>query len=250
MSKKASTEYYSLKPFFTGEEKVMSKLKRNILSIISLLGLLFIFSMTAAAQNISLRYFYKLDLSQATEAPTFPSGFPEFNYPEAARRNGVEGTLKIILTLGEDSKIKNLTVEQPLGFGVTEAITKDLEALRFQPAKRDGKPIAVKLFFDYIVVATYSESSKDVGKPKITDQPAAVYPDKYRAEKTKGKVSVTATFYPDGKLEINGVSSTMPKEFDRAATDAAKNIKFTPAVHKKSKKPVAQAMTIEYDFKP
>ncbi len=228
----------------------MSNAKLNILSILSLLCLLFVFSQAAAAQNISTRYFYKIDLSQATEAPTFPGGFPEFIYPEAARKNGVEGTLKVVLTLGEDSKVREMTVEQPLGFGVTEAITKTLQNLNFQPAKRNDQPIAVKLFFDYVVAATYSESSKDVSKPKITNQPAAVYPDKYRAEKVKGKVSVNATFYADGKLEINGISSTMPKEFDRAAADAAKNIKFTPAVHKKSKKQVAQTMTIEYDFKP
>lgn len=228
----------------------MSKLKQNIFSIIVLSGLLFIFSMTAAAQSISLRYFYKLDLSQATEAPAFPGGFPEFNYPEAARKNGVEGTLKAVLTLGEDGKVRDITIENPLPFGVTEAITKDLQVLRFRPAKNNGKPIAVKMFFDYVVAASYGESSKDVSKPKITAQPAAVYPDKYRAEKIKGKVSVTIMFYPDGKLEVNGVSSTMPKEFDRAAAAAAQNIKFTPAVHKKSKKPVAQTMTVEYDFKP
>ena len=228
----------------------MYSLKRKLFFIAALSSLLLAFSMTAAAQNISFRYFYKLDLAQATEAPTFPGGFPEFAFPETARKNGVEGTLKITLTLGEDSKIKDVVVEQPLPFGVTEAVKKDLESLRFQPAKRDGKPIAVKMFFDYIVAANYSESSKDVSKPKITAQPVAVYPDKYRNEKTKGKVQVRVMFYPDGNLEVVNVSSTMPKEFDRAAADAAKNIKFTSAVHKKSKKPVAQVMTVDYDFKP
>ena len=228
----------------------MNLFKQKLFITTGLLSLLYVFSMTAAAQNISFHYFYKLDLSDATDAPTFPSGFPEFDYPDTARKNGIEGTLKITLTLGEDSKVKNISVEQPLPFGVTESVTKQLGTLRFQPAKKDGKPVAVKMFFEYIVAAAYSELSKDVSKPKITSQPAAVYPDKYRAEKTKGKVQVAALFYPNGKIEVVNVSSAMPKEFDRAARDAAQNIKFTPAVHKKSKKPVIQQMTVDYDFKP
>ncbi len=228
----------------------MQSLKQKILFAFALSFLMLAFSTAIEAQNLSFRYFYKLDLSAAAEAPTFPNGFPEFDFPETARKNGVEGTLKIVLTLGEDAKIKDITVGQPLPFGVTEAITKNLQALRFQPAKREGKPIAVKMFFDYVVAVTYGETSKDVGKPKITAQPVAVYPEKYRSEKIKGKVQVRAMFYPDGKIEIVNVSSTMPKEFDRAAAEAAKNIKFTPAVHKKSKQPVAQAMTVDYDFRP
>ena len=228
----------------------MQSLKQNIIFAAVFSCLLFVFSITAAAQNLSFRYFYKLDLSEATEAPAFPNGFPEFDFPDAARKNGVVGTLKIVLTLGEDSKVRDIKVEQPMSFGVTEAVTKNLESLRFQPAKRDGKPIAVKMFYDYVVTATYGETNKDVNKPKITDQPAAVYPEKYRSEKIKGKVEISAMFYPDGKIEVVRVSSTMPKEFDRAAADAAQKIKFTPAVHKKSKQPVAQTMTVNYDFKP
>jgi outer membrane biosynthesis protein TonB len=42
----------------------------------------------------------------------------------------------------------------------------------------------------------------------------------------------------------------MDKAFDKAAEAAAKNLKFTPAVHKKSKQPVSQAIMVEYTFKP
>lgn len=229
----------------------MQKLKRNLLFGSTLCFLILAFSVAAAnAQEISFQYFYKLDLSNAHEPPQFPKGFPEFTFPDTARKNGVEGTLNIVLTLGADAKVKEIVVGQPLPHGVTESVTKSLEMLRFQPAQRDGKPIDVKMFFDYIVAATYSESDKNISKPKINAQPAAVYPEKQRAEKMKGKVAVSAIFFPDGKIKVVGVSSVMPKEFDRAAAEAVQNIKFAPALHKKSKKPVAQMMTVEYDFKP
>lgn len=212
--------------------------------------ILFASASAAQAQNISIQYFYRLDTSQAHEPPEFPNGFPEFVFPDTARKNGVEGTLKASLTLAEDGRVKDIVINEPLPHGVTEAITKSLQTIRFQPARHDGKPIAVKMFFDYVIAASYEELDPSVSKPKITEQPAAVYPEMHRAQKVKGKVAVTALFYPDGRLKILGANSVLPKEFDRAAIAAAQNIKFTPAVHKKSKKPVAQVMTFEFSFKP
>ena len=227
----------------------MSKFKHKILLCVGLTCLLFVLSNTAKAQDIFFRYNYRLDLSNATEAPQF-SGFPEFEYPETARKNGVEGTLKLTLTLGADGKVKDITAQQDLPFGITEAVTKGLQQLRFQPATRNGQPIAVKMFFDYIISVVYSEDDKNISKPKIIEKPAAVYPESQKAEGRKDKVQVQVMFYNDGTLKVGGVSSVMPKEFDKAAMEAAQKIKFEPAVHKKSKKAVSQSMTVEYSFKP
>lgn len=223
--------------------------KHKILLCVGLTCLLFVLSNTVKAQEILFNYKYQIGLSDATEAPKF-SGFPEFDYPEAARKNGVEGTLKFTLTLGADGKVKDITAQQGLPFGVTEAVTKGLGQLRFQPAKRDGQPIAVKMFFDYIISTAYSENDKNVSKPKIIEKPNAVYPPSQKAEGRKDKVQVQVMFYNDGTLKVLGVNSVMPKEFDKAAIEAAQKIKFEPAVHKKSKKAVSQQMTVEYNFKP
>ncbi len=160
----------------------MPIIKHKIFLCVGLTCLLFVLSNTVKAQDIFFRYNYQLDLSNATEAPQF-SGFPEFDYPEAARKNGVEGTLKLILTLGEDGKVKDITAQQGLPFGVTEAIIKGLQQLRFQPAKRNGQPIAVKMFFDYIVSATYSGNDSNVKKPKLPPNPTRFIP---KVKKPKG----------------------------------------------------------------
>ena len=224
-------------------------IKHKTLFCVGLMILLFVLSISVKAQEISLRYNYRLDLSDATEAPQF-NGSPDINYPETARKNGVEGTLKLTLTLGEDGKVKDISTQQDLPFGVTEAVTKGLQQWHFQPAKRINKPIAVKMFFDYIVSVAYSENDKNVSKPKITEKPAAIYPSSQKAEGRKDKVQVHVMFYNDGTLKVVGVSSVMPREFDKAAMEAAQKIKFEPAVHKKSKKAVTQQMTVEYNFKP
>lgn len=222
--------------------------KHKIFLCVGMTCLLMVLSNTVKAQEIFFRYNYKLDLANATKAPQF-SGFPDFEYPEVARKNGVEGTLKLILTLGEDGKVKDIAIGQGLPFGVTEAVIKGLGQLRFQPATRNGQPIAVKMFFDYIISTAYSEDDKNVSKPKIIEKPNAVYPESQKAEGRKGKVQVQVMFYNDGTLKVVGVNSVMPKEFDKAAVEAAQKIKFEPAVHKKSKKAVSQSMTVEYIFK-
>lgn len=228
----------------------MNSLKLKLIGVICSCVLLGFTANAARSQELSFQYFYRLDMSNAHEPPQFPKGFPEFGFPDEAIKNGVEGAMKVALTLGEDGRVKDIVVSEPLAHGVAETITRNLQTLSFQPARRDGKPVAVKIFFDYVVAATYKESDKNVTKPKITEQPVPDYPEKYRAEKIKGKVEVSLMFYPDGKLKIVRVGSVLPKEFDRAAAEAAQNIKFTPAVHKKSKKQVAQQITVEYDFKP
>ncbi|HSK73436.1 MAG TPA: TonB family protein [Pyrinomonadaceae bacterium] len=227
----------------------MNKLKRTLLLCLGVFSLLITLSGAAKAQNIAFNYYYQIDMTGATEPPQI-TGSPDIDFPEAARKNGVEGTLKAVLTLGEDGKVRDIIVSEGLPHGVTEAVTRALQNLPFQPAGNQGKPVAVKMLFDFVVAMAYGEGDKNVNKPKILEQPAAIYPEKYRAEKIKGKVRVGVMFYTDGKVKVTGINSVMPKEFDQAAAEAAAKIKFQPAVHKKSKKPVAQAMTVEYDFKP
>lgn len=227
----------------------MNKLKQTLLLCLGVFCLSLVLNTAAEAQSISLNYHYKLDITGATEPPSL-SGAPDVDYPEAARKNGVEGTLKAVLTLGEDGKVRDIVIDEGLPHGINEAVTKALQNMHFQPARRDGQPVAVKMMFDFIVTTAYNEGDKNVNKPKIVEQPSAFYPEKYRAEKLKGKVQVGVMFYPDGSVKVINVNSVMPKEFDQAAAEAATKIKFQPAVHKKSKKPVAQAITVEYDFKP
>lgn len=171
-------------------------------------------------------------------------------FPEAARKNAVEGTVKVNFTLGEDAKVRNIVVVQDLPFGVGDAVKQGLEKLSFKPATSDGKPVAMDAHLDYIVALAYGEDDKNVTKPQFIDKPAPDYPESQRAANVKGKVLVTVMFYSDGTLKVMGTNSVMPQEFDKAAVAAAGKIKFTPAIHKKSKKPVAQQLGVEYEFKP
>ena len=206
-------------------------------------------SSSILAQNYRTSLLYSVELYNATERPKL-GGIPDVVLPKAAIKNGVEGTLVAVMNLAKDGKVKDLKIEKTLPFGIEQAFLKAMKTFRFQPAKRNGEPIDSKFTITYNVSAVYDKRNKKVKKPKITDQPKAVYPASLLSEGRKDSVFVDILFNKDGTVKVTRVNSSMPKEFDKAAAKAAEKIKFEPAMHKKSKKPVSMMMTVEYKFKP
>jgi len=225
---------------------------RAVVSIVWSLTFIFILmfanNVATKAQSIEFYYLYSFEPVMATKGPEL--GAIDVVFPDSARKNGVVGNVKASFTLGADGRTRDIVIVEDLPFGVGDAVRSAIARLKFSPAMNGTTPVDVNATLTYQISMAYSEADKDVAKVKITSKPAPEYPVKYRSEKLKGKVDVVVTFYPDGKLRVGSVSSTMPKEFDRAAAAAAADLKFEPAVHKKSKQPVAQTLWVTFEFKP
>jgi TonB family protein len=223
----------------------MSKLLQSALFV----SLLVLFVSGVSAQQMYFNYQYEFEPAMITEPPEF-LGALEVDYPEAARKNGIEGTVKVTAILGENGKVRDVVIVDDLGHGTGAAVAAGMQKFAFKPAKFNGKPTPMKMTVNYKVSLYYDETDKDVTKPKIIEKPLPAYPESQRAEGMKGKVTVSVLLKSDGEVQILGVNSVMDKAFDKAAEAAAKNLKFAPAVHKKSKQPVSQAISVEYTFKP
>jgi len=208
----------------------------------------FIFAAGLSAQELLFNYSYRVEPAKVSEQPQI--GKITVVYPVAARKAPVEGTVKATATLGEDGKVRDIVITNDIGSGVGAAVTAGLEKLYFKPAYYEGSPVAVKLSFEYIVTVVYDEYNANVAKAAITAQPAPIYPEKYRAAALSGKVSLQVLFKATGDVKVYEVTSMLPKDFTDAAKEAAKNIKFTPAMNKRTKQPVSQQLMVEYDFKP
>jgi len=213
-----------------------------------LIVLCFLFVSSAAAQDYSFRSLFSFEPAYFNEPPVLGDINPEF--PEAARKNGIDGVVKVDFTLGADGKIHNATIAQDLPFGAGEAIKQAVERMTFTPAKMNGKPVDMNASYTYTATAFFYDDDKNIQKVKIIGKPTAEYPASLRSEGRKGTVNVSVTFYSDGKVAAGKTDSTMPREFDEAAKKAAGSLKFEPAVHKKTKKPVNQVMWVAFDFKP
>ncbi len=216
-----------------------------------LLGIFWVFASHSAvfAQESSGKAIFRFDLSGATAAPKMGK-MAQIDFPAEATRNGVEGVLIAEITLGTSGRVSDIVFIQSLPFGYEQAVRDAFGTLNFEPATNEGKPVPVKLYLEYTVSMVFDEDEKEIKKPVINEQPEPVYPESERADKRKGEVTVGILFKKDGTLEILSVGSTMPKSFDEAAIKAAKDIKFTPGIHKKSEKPVSVKMRVVYKFKP
>jgi protein TonB len=79
-----------------------------------------------------------------------PVTVPQVPYPAEARRQGIEGTVRLSVTIGSDGRVLEAKVVQGLGFGLDEAARRALLSARFKPAVgSDGKPMTHTIPYRY-----------------------------------------------------------------------------------------------------
>jgi protein TonB len=69
-----------------------------------------------------------------------PISVPQPVYTEAARSQGIEGKVRVELTVDANGTVTSVRVLQGLGYGLDEAALAAARAARFSPALRCGKP--------------------------------------------------------------------------------------------------------------
>src|SRR5260370_1095360 len=68
---------------------------------------------------------------------------------EAARKSKYQGTCVLGTTVGRDGRTTNMWVVRPLGEGLDEKALDVLKRWRFEPATKDGKPVATLLNVEF-----------------------------------------------------------------------------------------------------
>lgn len=74
--------------------------------------------------------------------PTFT---PEPQFSEIARYEKFQGTLVVDLIVGKDGAVHRIRLVRPLGLGLDESARSTLQTWRFEPATRNGQPVAVEM---------------------------------------------------------------------------------------------------------
>ena len=70
---------------------------------------------------------------------------PEAEFSDEARRQKYQGACAISLIVDAQGNPQNLRVIQPLGLGLDEKALEAVHKYRFKPARKDGKPVAVRM---------------------------------------------------------------------------------------------------------
>jgi periplasmic protein TonB len=81
---------------------------------------------------------------EATKMP-LPQGRCTGKYTEEARTAGIEGTVVLDLIVGEDGRVRDISVVTGLAHGLDQAAKQALLDCHFTPGEKDGKPVPVRV---------------------------------------------------------------------------------------------------------
>jgi periplasmic protein TonB len=70
---------------------------------------------------------------------------PDPEYSEEARKAKYQGTCVLYLVVGPDGRPRDIRVQRTLGLGLDEKAIEAVKTWRFDPALKDGKPVAVAI---------------------------------------------------------------------------------------------------------
>jgi protein TonB len=70
---------------------------------------------------------------------------PEPEFSEEARRIKYQGEVTLLATIGVDGRTRNLLVVRSLGMGLDEKAIEAVRTWKFEPATKDGHPVAVQM---------------------------------------------------------------------------------------------------------
>jgi TonB family protein len=74
---------------------------------------------------------------------------PRASYTDEARRRGVQGTIRVLVLLGADGKVKYVLFLKRLGSGLDEKVLDAARQIEFEPKMKDGHPVSTILTFEY-----------------------------------------------------------------------------------------------------
>lgn len=70
---------------------------------------------------------------------------PEPRFTEIARYEKFQGVVVVDLIVGKDGAVRQIRLVRPLGLGLDESAQSMIQTWQFQPATRNGQPVAVEM---------------------------------------------------------------------------------------------------------
>ncbi len=86
---------------------------------------------------------------------------PEFS--EKARKAHFQGACVLMMVVGEDGLPRNIRVTKPLGKGLDEKAVEAVRSWKFDPARKDGHPVAVEIAVE-VDFHLYGNNDKRIAK--------------------------------------------------------------------------------------
>lgn len=118
--------------------------------LLSLLILFFVFNVAFASNyNETLKPGDEDYLAIAETMPEPVAGLPalmkKINYPNMARKAGIEGKVIAMVYVGEGGDVEDVKIIKGLEAGCSEEVERVLRDSKFKPGSNQGKAVKVKM---------------------------------------------------------------------------------------------------------
>jgi TonB family protein len=185
-------------------------------------------------------------------------------YTDQARQNEVEGTVVLNVVFGADGRMTQIRIVRGLPDGLTEQAITAAQAIRFEPAVKDGQRVSVRgnLEFSFNLDKSANKSTSKQGvpgtfegiepmsvwmRPTILYKEKAQYTEEARHNKIEGTVVLNVIFGADGTIGNIEVDRGLPYGLSEQAIAATRVIRFEPAL--KNGRPVSVRGKLEFTFR-
>ena len=172
---------------------------------------------------------------------------PQPGFTEEARRNNVEGVVRLRAILHASGGVQNISVVKGLPDGLTEKAIAAARQIRFTPAEKDGRQVSQYVVLEYNFNIIFDEKEVDE-RAILLEKPSAEYTEEARRHNARGKVVLKLALMSHGVVSVDSVETGLPYGLTESAVAAARRIQFEPA--RFGDREVSQALTVEYVFGP
>jgi len=201
----------------------------------------------AMAVSLLLPLAAQDDKAPAKDIVTDPSIIHkvEPKYSERARKDGIEGAVKLKLIVTPDGRTKNIemvtSLDPELDINAIAAVADWI----FKPGTRNGEPVAVETTVE-VPFHLMKKTENGVTQPWIVRKVEPKYSKNAEKNKIEGMVKLTFVISADGHATEIKIVESLDPELDANAIAALKQWVFKPST--KNGDPVASIATIELRF--
>ncbi|MGA3189673.1 MAG: energy transducer TonB [Bryobacteraceae bacterium] len=209
----------------------------------------------ATAVSLVLPLAAQDDQAPAKDIVTKPSIVRKVapQYSDRARKERIEGTVKLKLIVAPDGRARDIEVVKSLDPELDINAITAVAGWIFNPGTQNGEPVAVdttvEVSFNLLKEASPDDkalSANDVTKPSIIRKVEPWYSKKAEKKKIEGVVKLTTVISADGHARDIKVVESLDPELDANAIAALEKWIFKPGT--KNGEPVACVATIEMRF--
>lgn len=155
---------------------------------------------------------------------------PRALYTDSARKNSIEGAVRLKVTLLASGDVGSITPVFSLSEGLTEQAIAAARKIKFTPKMVNGAPVSVIVTIEYVFTLYYDENDKEIEvKADIIEMPGVEFPQNGLFDDFKGKLEVKIHLSFDGKASFVSMNTTVPKHIEELVRTAVAKIVFEPA---------------------